>query len=332
MSRTAQLAAALSSVPIAPPRARRALKTRKPTGQVSWPVILVEGGEGTGKTHAMAELTADPRVGRAFWFDLGEGSADEFGAIGDYEVVELDGTWSDLVDQLYNVIDIAEAAHAAGEPPVVVCVDSVSAVWDMCSGWAHAKAANSKANRAILKSDPDADINIGPLVWTNARDRWYSFFRPLKMSPMIVAVAARAADSVAIEGGRPVPGKTVYKIRAQRDLPLDVNAIVRLSTENFPTVTKCRSPKWGLRPGVDQPKAIRDLSLGKLIFDGMGFDPKGTQIADQVELELVPELPADVAEQVAALAEETATPKGWTDVTVARTPGGAVLDTPGVSA
>lgn len=306
MTRTAQLAAALSAVPVASARSRRPLVTRKPTGQVSWPVVLVEGGEGTGKTHAMAELTKDERVGRSFWFDLGEGSADEFGAVGDYEVVELDGTWADLLDQLYNVIDIAEQAHAAGEPPVVVCIDSMSAVWDMCAGWAQARAANSKQNRALLKADPDADITIGPLVWNNAKERWYSFFRPLKMSPMIVLLAAKAAETVAIEGGRPVQGKTAYKIRAQKDLPYDVNAIVRLSAERPPTVTKCRSPKWGLRPGVDEPKTIKDLSLARLIFDGMGFDPQHTQVADQVDLEIAPPVPAEVASNVAALAAETA--------------------------
>lgn len=292
------MAAALSGVPVAN-RKRRPLETRRPTGQVSWPVVLVEGGEGTGKSYAMAELTADPRVGRAFWFDLGEGSADEFGAVGDYEIVSIDGTWSDLLDQVYNVIEIADRAAAAGEPPVVVCIDSVSAIWDMCSGWAQAKAARSKRNSALLTANPDADIDVGPLVWTAARERWYSFFRPLKMAPLIAVMAAKAAETVAIENGRPVPGKTAYKIRGQKDLPYDVNAIVRLSVDAPPTVTKCRSPKWGIRPGVDEPKAIRDLSLGKLIFDGMGFDPAATQVPDQVELELVPDLPVPVSGQPA---------------------------------
>jgi hypothetical protein len=314
-NRTAQLAAALSSTPVRPARARRPLQTRKPTGQVSWPVILVEGGEGTGKTYAMAELTADPRVGRAFWFDLGEGSADEFGAVGDYEIVGLDGTWADLIDQLYNVIDVAEAAHAAGEPPVVLCIDSITAVWGMCSGWAQAKAASSRAAKKALAEDPDADINIGPLVWTNAANRWYSFFRPLKMSPMIVAVAAKAADTVAIENGKPVQGKTVYKIKAQRDLPYDVNAIVRLAVDQPPTVTKCRSPKWSLRPGIDPPRKIRDLSLAKLIFDGMGFDPGHTQIADQVELEMTPEIP-DANDPVETESQDPQ--KAWDDIPVAQ--------------
>lgn len=297
---TIALANAMSNTPSN--RKRRPIETRKPTGHVSWPTILVEGGEGSGKSYAMAQFTADDRIGRAFWFDIGEGAADEFGGVGNYEIVAIDGTWDDLIDQVLNVVEIAEQAAAAGDPPVVACFDSVSSVWDMCSGWAYARAARSKSNATILKSDPDADINIGPLVWTNAKERWYQFFRPLKMAPMIAVMAAKAAETVAIEGGRPVQGKTAYKIRAQKELPYDVNAIVRLSAEKPPVVTKCRSPKWGIRPGVDEPKPFRDLTLGRLIFDGMGFDPRSTQVPDQVELEIVPDLP--VAVEPVASADE----------------------------
>lgn len=286
---TIALSNAMSATPVR--RNRRPLETRKPTGHVSWPTILVEGGEGSGKSYAMAQFTADERVGRAFWFDIGEGAADEFGGIGDYEIVEINGTWDDLIDQVLNVVEIAELAAAKGEPPVMACFDSVSAVWDMCSGWAYAKAAQSRANATILKNDPEADINIGPLVWTNAKARWYQFFRPLKMAPLIAVMSAKAADTVAIEGGRPVQGKSVYKIKAQKELPYDVNAIVRMSAESPPMVTKARSPKWGIRPGVDEPKPFRDLTLARLVFDGMGFDPNATQVADQVELEIVPNLP-----------------------------------------
>lgn len=313
MTRTEQLTAALSRTP-APARKRRPLSTYKPTGKVSWPVVLVEGGEGTGKSHMLAEFTADPRVGRSFWFQLGETSAHEFGGIGDYEVVEVDGTWTDLIDQILNVVEVAEKAAANGEPPVVVCVDSVSAVWDMCAGWAYAKASRGPANRKLLEGDNEADINVGPLIWANARERWLQFYRPLQMAPLIAVLTAKAAETVAIsDGGKPIQGRTAYKIRGQKELPYDVNAIVRLSQEDLPTVTKCRSPKWGVRPGVDDPRAIKDLSLGRLIFDGMGFDPANTQVSDQVELETSPktdDLPPEVAANVAALAAETAPTDG----------------------
>ena len=41
------------------------LATRKPTGEVGFPMILVEGREGTRKTSEALSLSADPRVGAA---------------------------------------------------------------------------------------------------------------------------------------------------------------------------------------------------------------------------------------------------------------------------
>lgn len=57
------------------------LKTRKPTGAVPWPLVLLEGEEKAGKSWALAELSASDKVGDTYWFDLGEGAADEYGAI-----------------------------------------------------------------------------------------------------------------------------------------------------------------------------------------------------------------------------------------------------------
>lgn len=285
--RTAQLTAALARTPMNMNRKRRPLETYKPSGQVSWPTILVEGPEGTGKSHLLAEFTADDRVGRSFWFEIGEVSAHEYGAVGDYEIVKLDGTWEDLLDQVLNVAEIAEAAHAAGEPPVVAVVDTVTPVWDNCAGWANLRAARDRRNQNSNGGDTDPwDVNVGPLGWANARERWYQFLRPLRIAPMIVILSAKAADTVAIDdSGKPIKNKTEYKIRTQKDLPYDVNAIVRLSPDRPPTITKCRSPKWRLRPGVDEPRAVRDLTLGRLIFDGMGFDPAKTQAPVQIDLD-----------------------------------------------
>lgn len=88
------------------------LKTRRPTGAVSWPLILIEGEEKAGKTWSCAELTASDKVGRCYWIDMGEGAADEYGAIpgADYEIVEHDGSWSALYQ---NVAEIHAAITAS---------------------------------------------------------------------------------------------------------------------------------------------------------------------------------------------------------------------------
>lgn len=96
-----------------------AIKSRKPTGAVPWPLVLVEGAEKTGKSWALAEFTASEKVGQAYWLDLGEGAADEYAAIpgANYLVIEHDGTWADIVGQVSAVRQEAQRAHTAGEKP-----------------------------------------------------------------------------------------------------------------------------------------------------------------------------------------------------------------------
>ena len=39
------------------------LKTRKPTGRVPWPCILLEGEEKSGKSWALAQFSTSDRIG-----------------------------------------------------------------------------------------------------------------------------------------------------------------------------------------------------------------------------------------------------------------------------
>src|SRR4051794_29446781 len=96
------------------------LKTRKPTGAVPWPFILLEGEEKSGKSWAIAELTKSEPPGPLSWIALNEGAADEYGAIpgADYEVVELSaGSYAELLDAIEKIHAEAKRASAAGEPP-----------------------------------------------------------------------------------------------------------------------------------------------------------------------------------------------------------------------
>ena len=70
------------------------LKTRKPTGRVPWPCILLEGEEKSGKSWALAQFSSSDRIGTLYWIDLNEGAGDEYGAIpgATYELVEHAGT------------------------------------------------------------------------------------------------------------------------------------------------------------------------------------------------------------------------------------------------
>ncbi|WP_051165341.1 AAA family ATPase [Nocardia testacea] len=272
------------------------LKTRKPTGAVPWPLILVEGGEKTGKSWQLAEFTADERIGRAFWLDLGEGAADEYAAIpgADYEVLDHDGTWSDIVGQVAAVREEAARANAAGEKPVTLLIDSMTAEWDMLKDWATARALASNYAKRILARDPNAEIRPDNRLWNDANSRHASLMRMLMTFPGIVVMTARGKEVAAMgDDGKPIPNQKDYRVEGQKGLAFDASAWVRLSRDEAPRVIGARSVAHGLRPGVDKPKPAPDFSIAWLIFDVLKCDPKTAKVRDLRTLDSTPEHVAD---------------------------------------
>jgi hypothetical protein len=247
------------------------LRTRKPTNAVSWPLVLLAGEAKTGKTYAAAEFTGDPRVGRSFWLDLGEGCADEYGAVpgADYEIVEHDGTWVDIIDQVTEVREVAREALAKGVKPVSLTIDSMSAEWSMLSAWTDTRARRSKSNKARLEQDPDSEIDITSNYWNDANSRHNKLMNILKTFPGIVIMTALETEKTQFDaGGRPKQGAPkVAKPDAQKRLAADSTVWLRLSLENPPTLVGLRSVKFTIRPGVDKPVTMRDFNLATLLFE-----------------------------------------------------------------
>lgn len=292
-------------------RKRRPLRTHKPTGAVSWPLILLEGGEKAGKTWMFAELTASERVGPSYLIDLTEGSAEEYGAVpgAGYEVVELDGTFVDLVDQVDNIAEVGAAELAAGRPPVVLGIDSMTVEWRALSEWAHLRAANSDSNRRALAADPDAEITITVDKWNAANKRHRRLMTKLMTFPGIVVMTARGKEVVEIdESGKPTKNRT-YKVEGHKDLAYDASVWIRLDRIAAPTIIGCRSVHVGMRPGHDRPRQVPGLLLDRLIFDTLKCGS-------------VPTAPRALVEAVADVADVDG-PDPWDDVTVRQPAGGA---------
>jgi hypothetical protein len=255
------------------------LKTRKPTGNVPWPFILLEGEESAGKTYQAALLSASDKVGTVYWFDLAEGSADEYAAIegADYEIIEHDGTYRDIYEQMQAVHDEARKAAIAGEPPVVLVLDSGSSLWKMLKKWTNQRATRSKKNAAILAQDPDAAIDVAMNLWNDAVDRWSDVIHLLQTFPGIAIMTARGKWITAIDGnGRPVVdrGRAVkeWKVEAQQYTPFDCSVWVRMKRDDPPQVIKARSLKMPVIPG--KPLTIKDFTLEDLIFERLGCSTK----------------------------------------------------------
>lgn len=270
------------------------LRTRKPTGAVPWPLILIDGEEKSGKSLAPAVLSADPRVGQTYWIDLGEGSADEYGSVPDarYEVVEHDGSYRDILAQVTAVWEEAERAANAGEPPVVLVIDSMSAMWDMLKNWTASRARRSQAGQRQLQKDPDAPVKPSMDLWNDSTDRWYKVVRLLQTMRGIVIVTARSKDVTALDDdGRPIKGADkVRSIEAQKNLGHDASVIIHMIREpRGAELTGVRSLR--VQASNENPFALPArkvgsfdvLDLAAFVFDILGCNGQ-TEARDMVTL------------------------------------------------
>jgi hypothetical protein len=263
------------------------LKTRRPTGASSWPLILLAGEAKTGKTWSAAEFTGDERVGRCFWLDLGEGCADEYGAVpnADYEIIDHDGTWVDIIGQVEAVRDVAREELAKGNKPVVLAIDSMTAEWAMLSLWTDQRARKSAKNKKVLAENPDDEVDITSNYWNDANSRHNRLMNLLKTFPGIVIMTALETEKTQF-GANGVPLKGAPKVArpdAQKRLPADATVWVRLSLDNEPTIVGMRSVKHSIIPGKDRPKPWKDFTIAKLVFDYM-------EIGKTAQARVVPEL------------------------------------------
>jgi hypothetical protein len=280
-----------------------ALKTRKPTGIVPWPLILVEGGEKSGKSWAAAVLSSSARVGRTFWFDLAEGAGDEYGAIPGvrYEIVEHDGTWQSIIRSVEEIRDEAARAAAAKEPPVVLVIDSMTAEWDLLKDWAsnRAKARLEKKGRRV---DADADVQISMDLWNDANGRHRKLMTILMTFPGIAVITARGKEVAALDAsGRPVEGSKEYKVEGQKGLAFDATVWLRLSRTEHPSIVGARSVHAGVVPGEDKPLRKPGLTLESLVFDVLRCNPAQAHTRDLVELKPGSDSPDEMSPRALAL-------------------------------
>ncbi|MEV6035967.1 AAA family ATPase [Nonomuraea sp. NPDC052116] len=255
---------------------------------------MLEGGEKAGKSWACAEFSASEKVGQTYWIDLGEGAADEYGAIpgARYLVVEHDGTWQSILAQVVEIRDEAARAAQAKEPPVVLVIDSMTAEWELLKDWTTNRAKDSKSNKARLARDPNAEINISTNFWNDANARHRRLMTILMTFPGIVVVTARGKEVAAMDAaGKPIEGSKDYKVEGQKNLAYDASVWVRLSREQPPIVVGARSVHSGIKPGVDKPEPMPDFTLERLVFDALRCDPNASHVREMTEMKAGSEAP-----------------------------------------
>ena len=242
------------------------LQTRKPTGEVAFPFVIVEGESKSGRTYSALRLSADDRVGQTFVFELAENRADEYASLGDFLIVEHDGTFSSLRSQL----KAAMAEPSVDGKPNVIVIDTGSALWGMFKDKADARARQSKRAQKILAEDPDADIETTMTYWTAVKEEWWRWFiNPLKAWPGIVVLIAKAEEKTKVDGNGQPTKQTEWSRELEKGTVFGATAVVRTRHPKPPIVTDVNSLR------VDMPSSgVLDLpasdSLGYFVFDVLG--------------------------------------------------------------
>lgn len=255
------------------------LRTRKPTGSVTYPLVLFEGEEKAGKTYAALALSASPKVGRTFAFDMGEGVLDEYAPLGPYEIVEHNGTFGDFLEQLRIA---AKEPSPDPEKPNVIVIDTVSTIWRLLCDWADGRARSSSKNLNVLKKDPNAEITITMNLWNDAKERWRQMMTVLLTYPGIVIVTARGQEVTEVDdAGNPTKGK-VWTVQAEKTLSFDASAIVRFRRPRTATLIAARSlyvdvPSNGL---TLEPNGVAEHLIFELLGAGGSFTPRDPRLAE----------------------------------------------------
>ncbi|MEB4614033.1 AAA family ATPase [Leucobacter sp. M11] len=220
--------------------------TRKPTGLPSWPVLLLAGREKTGKSYQAAAASASELVGRTFWVGFGEKDPDEYGAIpgARFEIVDHNGTLADMA----AAIRWAAVQPAEDGKPNLLVLDSATLVWDTLKD----KATFLATKRG--STDRNGEVVVGMDLWNKVNQEWAGVLTAVRSHKGPVILTARL-DTVAVIGanGKPTTAKT-EKVKGQRSLAYDVDAIVEMPERGIATLTGARSVIHKLPARTDLPE------------------------------------------------------------------------------
>lgn len=231
---------------------------RKPTGMPSAPLIMVSGAPKVGKSLASYKLGKSPRIHETWVIDLGEGSADEYGQLGCYTVLDWGASWVDLQDTIKWCIaqPVPEGMMNA------LILDSGTEVWDGLKSRADKRARNSKKNKIELEKDPDFEVDVSMPYWNDAKDTWARIVSPMKLAGHLVGVVIVRSDIVAeVVNGAPTNRK-VTSYQCEKTLPSVVTAHVDVRADHSARLVDVRSllvsvPAGGLV--LDDANPLGDL-------------------------------------------------------------------------
>lgn len=230
------------------------LRTRKPTGKPSWPILLLAGAEKAGKSYACAKASTSTLIGRSIWIGVGEKDPDEYGAIegARFEIAEHDGTYRGILEALNGA---AALPFVDGKPNLII-LDSATRLWEMLSDEAQVLANRRRKNN----SDTDSPISMD--LWNRATDRWRDVMDVFNNHHGPSLITARL-DVVTVldDQGKPTKER-MTKIKSQKSLPFDVDVVVEMPHRGQSFITGARSLRFDVP--MDQRKSVADFTVDAL--------------------------------------------------------------------
>jgi hypothetical protein len=218
--------------------------TRKPTGKTPWPILLLAGVEKAGKTYAAAEASASDLIGETYWITVGEDQPDEYGPLGDFNIVEHDGTYRGILGAVQWA-----ASQPAGDKPNLIVLDSAGRVWNLLTDQAQ-ETANERARRKGNAATDGAPIAMD--LWNIAKQRWNHILDALRDHNGPVILTARLDLVTVMDGDKPTKEKQ-WKVQAEKNLPFEVGAIVQLRSFGDAYLTGVRSLRFRPKPNEYTP-------------------------------------------------------------------------------
>lgn len=222
------------------------LKTRRPTGKAPWPMILLAGREKCGKSFQAAAFSSSDLIDRTFYIEIGEGSADQYGAIpgARYEIVEHDGSWAGILD----AVKAAVAEPAPNGKPNAIVLDSMTELWGLLCD--EQDSAAKKRGKSTITMDQ----------WNTAKKRWRQVVDAARAHKGPVILTARYDQVTVMVNGKPTTDKE-WKVRAEKDLPYEVDGMITMTEPRRPFVAGMRTVAFNMPAGGMAPKNPEAFSL-----------------------------------------------------------------------
>ncbi|MGC0144435.1 AAA family ATPase [Pseudactinotalea sp. Z1732] len=231
-------------------------RTRKPTGKASWPLVLLAGREKCGKSYTASAFSASDLIDRTFFIEIGEGSADQYGAIpgARYEIVEHDGSWADILAAVEWAVD---QPRPNGKPHALV-LDSMTELWGLLAD--EQESISRKRGKDTITIDQ----------WNSAKKRWRKVIDAARRNAGPSIFTARYNEVTVMRNGKPTAEKE-WKVDAEKNLAYEVDAIITWKQPREPFINGVRTVAFDVPAHGFAPKDPANFDLDKF-FRSLNID------------------------------------------------------------